>query len=50
MNKKKNGQEPTMAPGMNDQEELKQDATNEEIDKGEYTNVTRLSFDEVDPS
>ncbi|WP_449621513.1 hypothetical protein [Robertmurraya sp. Marseille-Q9965] len=50
MNKKKNGHEPTMAPGMNDQEELKQDATDEEIDKGEYTNVTRLSFDEVDPS
>lgn len=50
MNKKKNRQEPTMAPGMNDQEELEHDATNEEIDKGEYTNVTNLSFDEVDPS
>lgn len=50
MNKKKNRQGPTMAPGMNDQEELKQEATDEEIDKGEYTNVTRLSFDEVDPS
>lgn len=42
--------EPTLAPGMDDHEELEKSATNEELDKGEYTNVTTLSFDEVGPS
>jgi hypothetical protein len=42
--------EPTIAPGMNDLDELNQDASNKEIEKGEYTEVTTLSFDEVDPS
>ena len=42
--------EPTIAPGMDDSEELEQNASNEEIEKGEVTNVTTLSFDEVDPS
>lgn len=41
---------PTIAPGMDDQEELNQEATQEEIDKGEYTSVTNLSLDENDPS
>jgi hypothetical protein len=41
---------PTIAPGMNDQEELEQNASEEEVKKGEYTSVTTLSFDEVDPS
>ena len=50
MFKKKNEERPTVAPGMNDQEELEQDATNEEIKKGEYTSVTTLSYDEVNPS
>lgn len=52
MEKRKNSKEkePTIAPGMDDQEELEQNATNEEIEKGEYTSVTTLSFDEVDPS
>lgn len=45
-----NKAEPVIAPGMDDTEELEQDATNEEIDKGEYTSVTILSYDEVDPS
>lgn len=39
-----------IAPGMNDQEELDQKATQEEIKKGDYTEVTTLSYDEVDPS
>ncbi|ETI69421.1 hypothetical protein [Neobacillus vireti] len=42
--------EPSIAPGMDDSEELEQAATEDEIDKGEYTEVTILSFDEVDPS
>lgn len=45
--KKKN---PTIAPGMDDQEELEKSATEQEVEKGEYTSVTTLSFDEVDPS
>jgi hypothetical protein len=47
---KKKKQEATIAPGMNDQDELEQDATKKEIERGDYTNVTTLSFDEVDPS
>jgi hypothetical protein len=47
---KKKKQEATIAPGMNDQDELEQDATKKEIERGEYTSVTTLSFDEVDPS
>lgn len=39
-----------IAPGMNDQEELNLKATREEIEKGDYTEVTTLSYDEVDPS
>jgi len=41
---------PTIAPGMDDQKELEQSANPEEIERGEYTSVTTLSFDEVDPS
>lgn len=41
---------PNLAPGMDDSEELEQNATKGEIRKGEYTNVTRLSYDEVGPS
>ncbi len=41
---------PTLAPGLDDQEELEQSATNQEIETGEYTSVTTLSYDEVDPS
>jgi hypothetical protein len=42
--------EPTIAEGINTEDELKRDATKEEIDKGDYTEVTTLSFDENDPS
>ncbi|WP_200894628.1 hypothetical protein [Bacillus alveayuensis] len=41
---------PAFAPGMDDDEELNQDATKAEIERGEYTPVYNLSFDEVDPS
>jgi hypothetical protein len=35
---------------MDDQPELEKDATKKEIERGDYTSVTTLSFDEVDPS
>ncbi|GHI00954.1 hypothetical protein [Neobacillus kokaensis] len=43
-------QTPTLAPGMDDHEELEQRASEEEIEDGEYTSVTTFSFDEVEPS
>jgi hypothetical protein len=46
--KKNNG--PSLAPGMDDQEELEQRASDTEIANGEYTRVVTLSYDEVDPS
>lgn len=42
--------EHSIAPGIDNSEELERDATKDEIEKGEYTSVTTLSFDEVDPS
>ncbi|WP_191992194.1 hypothetical protein [Peribacillus tepidiphilus] len=42
--------EPTIAEGMNTEDELQKSATKEEIEKGEYTRVTTLSLDENDPS
>ena len=41
---------PTIAEGINTEDELNRDATQEEIEKGESTNVTVLSLDENDPS
>jgi hypothetical protein len=46
----KKKKEPTIAPGMNDNEELEQKASEVEIKKGEYTSVTKMSWDEVNPS
>ncbi|MDP4103725.1 MAG: hypothetical protein Q8935_02125 [Bacillota bacterium] len=43
-------QGPTLAPGMNDQDELEQSASDREVKQGEFTNVTTLSYDEVDVS
>lgn len=40
---KKNG--PTVAPGMNDF--VEQDASPEQIKKGDFTRVTTLSYDET---
>jgi hypothetical protein len=42
--------EPTLAEGINTEDILNQDATQEEIENGESTNVTVLSLDENDPS
>jgi hypothetical protein len=40
----------TLAEGINTEDELNRNATEEEIDKGDYTQVTTLSLDENDPS
>lgn len=50
MKDKNRRNEPSIAPGMDDKEELEMDASKEDVLKGEYTEVTTLSFDEVDPS
>jgi hypothetical protein len=51
LERKENSREfPKLAPGMDDEEELNEKATKEEIAQGEYTKVVALSFDEVDPS
>jgi hypothetical protein len=50
INNSEKKKEPTIAPGMDDQEELQQNATEKEVESGEYTSVTTLSYDEVDPS
>lgn len=43
--KQKAQQQPTIAPGLED-DELHRDATPEEIERGDYTMVTRLAWDE----
>ncbi|PTM58792.1 hypothetical protein [Desmospora activa] len=48
--KKEHQQSPKVAPGMDDSEELEQEATREEVERGESTDVTTLSYDEVGPS
>lgn len=50
MDKKEKYKEPTIANGVDDQEELEQKATKEEVAKGDYTKVVTLSYDEVNPS
>lgn len=48
MTDKQDDKEPSVAPGNDKFLEAK--ASKEEIRKGNYTKVTTLSFDEVDPS
>ncbi|WLD93249.1 hypothetical protein [Alkalihalobacillus sp. AL-G] len=47
--KTKRFDEPTFAPGMDIDHQLKQDASEEEVKEGDYTEVTTLSLDETDP-
>jgi len=50
-NRKENKKdEAKFAPGLDDDEELREKATEEEIKAGDSTEVTHLSYDEVDPS
>lgn len=41
---------PTVAPGIDDDEELNEKAMKEEIERGEYTRVVTLAWDESEPS
>lgn len=50
LEKDRKTQNATVAPGMDDQEELNMRASKNEVKKGEYTKVTKLSYDEVNPS
>ncbi|WP_187142794.1 hypothetical protein [Thermanaerosceptrum fracticalcis] len=45
---KKKREEPTIAPG--NEELLEKKASREDIKNGNYTRVTALSYDEVNPS
>ncbi|GIM46927.1 hypothetical protein DNHGIG_24760 [Collibacillus ludicampi] len=45
--KQKRELKPNIAPGS---ENLEEDATPEEVVQGNYTPVTRLVFDEIEPS
>lgn len=38
-------QEPTVAPGMNTSDPLEEEASEDDIRRGEYTEVTRLYLD-----
>lgn len=45
-NSKHNGEEePTVAPGMDRQEMLREEATEEEVKRGDYTEVTQFIID-----
>lgn len=46
---RKKRREPVTAPGFNDRK-FGEDATREDIRKGNYTRVTRVYLDENDPS
>ena len=50
MKQQKHTNEPTLAEGINTEDQLDREATSEEIAKGEYTKVVTLSLDENDPS
>ncbi|MEH7386957.1 hypothetical protein V7147_16335 [Bacillus sp. JJ1521] len=50
MKKRQQKEEPTIAVGMDTEDELREDASMEEVEKGDYTQVTTLSYDENDPS
>lgn len=41
---------PIIAEGINTEDELNKDASEEEVAKGDYTKVVTLSLDENDPS
>ena len=48
--KRFNKDRPTIANGIDNDEELEQEATKEEIRHGDYTKVTKLVRDEYDTS
>ena len=50
MKKRQKKDNATIAVGMDTENDLQEEATMEEIEKGDYTQVTTLSYDENDPS
>ncbi|MCC3357690.1 hypothetical protein [Bacillus sp. REN16] len=50
MKKRQQKEQATIAVGMDTEDELRENASMEEIEEGDYTQVTTLSFDENDPS
>jgi len=40
-----NHEEPTIAPGMETNDDLREEATDEEIQRGDYTEVTQFVID-----
>lgn len=40
--------EATVAPGIDNDEELEQSATDSEVEQGEFTEVTTLTLDDLD--
>jgi len=48
--KRKKETRPSLAPGLDDEKILEIKATREEIEDGDYTMVTKLTYDEVDPT
>jgi hypothetical protein len=50
MKKQKYTEEPTIAEGVNTEDELDKEATSQEVAEGDYTKVVTLSLDENDPS
>ncbi|MFD0710794.1 hypothetical protein [Paenibacillus sp. GCM10027626] len=45
VNRNHDEHDPTIAPGMNTSDQLEEKATDEEIERGQYTEVTRLFLD-----
>jgi hypothetical protein len=50
MKKQNHTEEPTLAEGINTEDQLDKEATSQEVAEGEYTKVVTLSLDENDPS
>ena len=50
MKKQNLTEEPTLAEGINTEDQLDKEATSQEVAEGEYTKVVTLSLDENDPS
>jgi len=44
-NRNENEQDPIIAPGLNTNDPLEEKASDEEIERGQYTEVTRLFLD-----
>lgn len=44
-NRNENEQDPVIAPGMNTSDPLEEKASEEDIERGQYTEVTRLFLD-----